>query len=224
MPFGRKERLSAYLDSQRQIRILDSMYKACIERWLAASHFVALPEPSPFPVEGLFPPAVTLFDGILEGVCRGRWKVCREYKYIPLSVHSPLHMGVDQQTPAWVVTNLGIFGEDVPSKQTRLGPGLAIHLHDNLLAQMNLQFEKPWLFGTLENMIWREPGYHILVMKPHLFTITQRPFVVPYLHTYIAIPTQFIHDQGQLQIIYSPTLGQRQVGEELLPPLRPWGG
>jgi hypothetical protein len=133
-------------------------------------------------------------------------------------------MGVSQKTLAWVVMNLGIFSEDVPSEQTKLGPGSAIRLHNYSLVQMNSQFKKLWLFGMLENMIWREPGYHILVMKPHLFTITQRPFVVPYLHTYIAIPTQFIHDQGQLQIIYSPTLGQRQVGEELLPPLRPWGG
>jgi hypothetical protein len=66
---GRRERLLAYLDSQRQIRISDSTYKARIERWLAASRFVALPEPSPFPVEGPFPPAVTLFNGLLEGVC-----------------------------------------------------------------------------------------------------------------------------------------------------------
>jgi hypothetical protein len=32
---------------------------------------MALPEPSSFPVEGPFPPAIALFDGILEGVCRG---------------------------------------------------------------------------------------------------------------------------------------------------------
>jgi hypothetical protein len=66
---GRRERLSAYLDSQRQIRISDSTYKAHIERWLTASRFVAPPEPSPYPVKGPFPPAVTLFDGLLEGVC-----------------------------------------------------------------------------------------------------------------------------------------------------------
>jgi hypothetical protein len=131
-------------------------------------------------------------------------------------------MGVGQQTTAWVVTNLGIVGEDVPSEQTKLGPGAAIRLHDYSLAQMNSQFEKPWLFGTLENVIWREPGYHIFAMKPHLFTITRKPFVVPYSHTYVAVPTQLIHDRGQLQIIYSSTLGQRRVGEELLPPLRPW--
>jgi hypothetical protein len=162
---------------------------------------VALPEPSPFPVKGLFPPAITLFDGIL-GVCRGRWKVCHEYKYIPLSAHS-LHLGVGQQTPAWIVTNLEIVSEDVPSDQTKLGPGSPIRLYNYSLSQMNSQFENLWLFGTLEKMIWREPRYHIFAIKPHLFTITQRPFIVHYSHTYIAIPMQFIHDQGQLQIIYS---------------------
>jgi hypothetical protein len=186
--------LLAYLDTQCQIRISDSTYKAHIERWFAASHFVALPKLSPFPVEGPFSPAITLFDGILEGVCNGRWKIRSEYEYIPLSAHSPIHMGVGQQTPAWIVTNLGIFGEDVPSEQTKLGPGAAIRLHDYSLTQMNSQFEKLWLFSTLENVIWQEPGYHIFAMKPHLFTITQKPFVVPYLHTYIAVPTQLIHD------------------------------
>ena len=105
-----------------------------------------------------------------------------------------LHMGVGQQTLTWIVTNLGIFGEDVPSKQTKLGPGSAIHLHDYSLAQMNSQFERLWLFGMLENVIWREPRYHIFAMKPHLFTITRRPFAVPYSHTYITVPMQFIHD------------------------------
>jgi hypothetical protein len=97
-------------------------------------------------IERPMPPVVAMFDGVLDYVGRTRGFCYRENNYIPLTAHSPLHLGANQMTQAWIVTHLGILGEELPSMETKLWPGSLI---DVTLSQLNGSFERPWLFGKL---------------------------------------------------------------------------
>jgi hypothetical protein len=170
------------------------------------------------------PPAVTMFNGLLEYVGRKRGFYYKEDDYIPLTAHSPLHMGAAQTTPAWIVTHLGILGEPLPFKENKLWPGSLVRLHDATLSQLNGSFERPWLFGKLGYSARREPGYHIFPVEVDVFIITKSPHIVKCTVAYVAIPNCFIVLQGKLAPMHQQSLGQRVVEElsEIRPPLRPW--
>jgi hypothetical protein len=195
-----------------------------IRSWLADVQKADRLPPTTSIVEGPHPPILTIVDGLLESLGKTKGPVYREHDYIPLTAHSPLHMGVGQGTPAWIVTHLGIIGEPVPSENTKLWPGSLIRLHDITLSQQNFSFEKPWLYGELGHSSRREPGYHIFPIDVDLFTITQVPYVVNCTIAYIAIPNHLIALQGRLASMHPPSLGQRVVEGigEIQPPFRPW--
>jgi hypothetical protein len=101
-----------------------------------------------------------------------------ELDYLPVTANCPLYLGNGQVTCAWIVTQLGVSGEMRPPYTTKLGSGLPIHLHDPALAAHNDSFEKVWLFGTLVKVEWREPGFHVYLFQPSLYTITGHPYPV----------------------------------------------
>jgi hypothetical protein len=155
------------------------------------------------------PPVVAMFDGLLDYVGRTRGFCYCENNYIPLMAHSPLHLGANQTTRAWIVTHLGILGEKLPSMETKLWPGSLIHLHNVTLSQLNGSFKKcPWLFGKLGSSPRREPGYHIFPVEVDLFIITKRPHLV----------------KCTLALMHQQSIGQRVVEglRDIQPPLRPW--
>jgi hypothetical protein len=59
-----------------------------------------------------------------------------------------LHMGASQTTPAWIVTHLGILGEPLPFKETKLWPESLVRLHDVALSQLNSAGSGTRLFKT----------------------------------------------------------------------------
>ena len=198
-----------------------------IQAWLDGSRSAATPLPAliPDPKIKPFPPISSVYDQLLEQAGEGRWPVRKEDEYIPLTAQSPLHLGENQRTPAWITTHLGITGAAVISDNAKVGLGSPIRLHDSTLAQRHDGFESPWLFGVLEHILWREPGYYIFAMKPHLFTITKHPYPVSCSVTHIAIANRFLaYDDNVIPRISEPSLGQRiQAGMSyLMPPHRPW--
>src|SRR6202167_562777 len=82
----------------------------------------------------------------------------REFDYVAITAHSPLHRVPGQQTPAWIVTHMGIEGEGKVSKWAKLELGMGVRLFDEGLGERNYGFEKVWLFGIIGRPYGREPG------------------------------------------------------------------
>src|ERR1700691_3287411 len=120
----------------------------------------------------ILPPYKSVFDQLLqrygnEGV-GGRG----EFDYIAATAYSPLHRGVEQQTPAWIITHLGVEGEGKVSEYVKLEPGTTIRLYDHGLSERDFGFERVWLFGKIGEVYCREPGCHLHRLTPHLFTMS----------------------------------------------------
>jgi hypothetical protein len=164
-----------------------------------------------------------MFDGLLKYVGRARGFYYHESDY-PLTTHSPLHLGVDQTTLAWIITHLGILGELLPIQETKLWPGSLIRLHDVTFSQQNRGFKHPWLFGRLGSSAQHKPGYHIFPIDVDLIIITKTPHIVKCTVTYVAIPNCLIILQGQLAPMHQQSIGQRVVEglRNIPPPLHPW--
>ena len=90
----------------------------------------------------------------------------REFDYVGFTAHSPLHCVPSQQTPAWIVTHMGIEGEGKVSELAKLEPGMGVQLFDEGLSKRNYGFEKVWLFGIIGRPYGWEPGYHIFWLEP----------------------------------------------------------
>jgi hypothetical protein len=122
------------------------------------------------PVPGnLYPASIpstfTRFDDLLRVSVIGWRPFFLKVDYLPLTAHCPIHMGIGQETMAWIIMHLGIIREEIPSDKTKLGPGSLIHLHDVTLAQLNMGLESPWVFGTIWEYPHREAGFHISLWK-----------------------------------------------------------
>src|ERR1700721_4827184 len=108
------------------------------------------------PLHRILPPYKSVFDQLLqrygnEGV-GGRG----EFDYIAATAYSPLHRGVGQQTPAWIITHLGVEGEGKVSEYVKLEPGTTIRLYDQGLSERDFGFERGWLFGKIGGVFFRQ--------------------------------------------------------------------
>jgi hypothetical protein len=65
------------------------------------------------------------------------------------TAHSPLHHVAGQQTPAWIITHMGIEQEGKVSECTKLELEMGVQLFDEGLSEKNYEFEKVWLFGII---------------------------------------------------------------------------
>ena len=117
-------------------------------------------------------PTFSHLENLLHTYVIGQHYFFPETNYLPLTVHSPVHLGMGQETSAWIITYLGIIGEDKPSDKTKPGPGSLICLHDTTIAQLNTGFESPWVFGAVQGLPNHGAGFHIFLMKVHLYIIT----------------------------------------------------
>jgi hypothetical protein len=99
-----------------------------VQVWLDRSCSAATPSPEPIldPEVRLLPPMFSVYDHLLEEAGEKRWPVRRKDEYIPLTAQSPLHLGENQWTPAWITTRLGITGVAVISDNAKLGLGSPI--------------------------------------------------------------------------------------------------
>ena len=172
----------------------------------------------------ILPPYKSIFDQLLqrygnEGV-GGRG----EFDYIAATAYSPLHRGVGQQTPAWIITHLGVEGEGKVPECMKLEPGTTIWLYDQGLSERDFGFERVWLFGKIGEVYCREPGYHLYRLTPHLFTITEDPIPVHISAPLIAIPSHLLPESYHIDRLREGTLGQRVIHgfSCIQPPLRPW--
>ena len=102
----------------------------------------------PCPIGGI--PTFSCLENLLQTSARGQHSFLPKTNYLPSTVHSPVHMGIGQETPAWIIMHLGIIREDRPSDKTKLGLRSLIHLHDVTLTQLNTGFESPWVFGAIQ--------------------------------------------------------------------------
>jgi hypothetical protein len=132
-------------------------------------------------------------------------------------------MGIGQETSAWIITHLGIIGEERPSDKTKLGPRSFIHLHNVTLAQLNTGFESPWVFGTIQEPPYHEAGFYIFPMEVHVCTLTRNSHFIPIHVTHVAIPNDLLNLTGASYTIQCSTLGQRFVKgmRNPQPPLHP---
>ena len=188
---------------------------------------MSLNEPGPWipiPIGGA--PTFSHLENLLRISAEGRRPFLPETDYTPFTTHSPVHLGIDQATPAWIIMHLGIIGEEKPSDKTKLGFGSVIRLHDVSLAQHNLGFESPWVFGAIQGPLRREAGFHIFPMEVHLLTLTRNPHPIPIRITHVAIPDRFLDLTGRSYPLQECTLGQRFIDgmRDHQPPLRPWEG
>jgi hypothetical protein len=104
----------------------------------------SLNEPGPWipiPIGGA--PTFSCLKKLLCTSAEGQCSFLPETDYIPLTIHSLIHMGIGQETPAWIITHLGIIEEEKPSDKTKLGFRSLICLHDVNLTQCNSGFESP---------------------------------------------------------------------------------
>ena len=166
----------------------------------------------------------SVFDWLLERQQNPRIGERRKLDYVAAMAHSPLHRGVGQRTPAWIITHLGVRGEGQASEWAKLRPGMAVRLFDEELSERNYGFENVWIFGVIGRAYGREPGYHIYWLETHLLTITRDPIPVCISAALIAIPNHLLPEKHHLNRLHECTLGQRLVPglPHLQPPLRPW--
>ena len=101
------------------------------------------------PLDLIIPREKSLFDQLLEGQENRRIGNHCEFDYVAVTTQSPLHRTPSQQTPAWIVTHMGIEGEGKVSEWARLEPGMGVRLFDEALGEKNYGFEKVWLFGII---------------------------------------------------------------------------
>jgi hypothetical protein len=197
-----------------------------VQVWLDRSCSAATPSPMPIldPEVKLPPPVLSVYDHLLEEAGEGRWPICREDEYILLTAQSPLHLGENQRTLAWITTHLGITRAAIISDNAKLGLGSPIQLHDTALVQRHDGFESPWLFGILEHILRREPHYYIFAMKPHLFTITKDPYPIYCSVVHVTVINHFLANDIVIPRISELSLGQRMEAgmSYLMPPHRPW--
>jgi len=113
------------------------------------------------PFNCILPPYKSVFDQLLQRYGNKGVGGRREFDYIAVTAYSPLHQGVGQQTPAWIITHLGVKGEGKVPECVKLEPGTAIRLYDQGLSERDFGFERVWLFGKIEEVYCWEPGYHL---------------------------------------------------------------
>ena len=176
------------------------------------------------PFSHIMPGGRSTFDRLLEEQRSRKVGNRRELEYISVTAYSPLHGGVGQRTPAWIVAHLGIGREGQVSEWARLKSGMAVRLFNEGLSEKNHGFKTVWIFGVIGKPYGREPGFHIFWLEPHLFTITWRPIPVRILDTLITIPNHLLPKEYHFSRIHECTLGQRLVHgiPHLQPPLQPW--
>jgi len=90
-----------------------------------------------------------VFDWVLEGQENERVGDRREFDYVTVTAHSPLHCIASQRTPAWIILHMGIEGEGNVSEWAKLELGMGVQLFDEGLGEKNDGFEKVWLFGII---------------------------------------------------------------------------
>jgi hypothetical protein len=151
------------------------------------------------------------FDDLLRVSAIGWRPFFLEVDYLPLTAHCPIHMGISQETMAWIVTHLEIIGEEIPSDKTKLGPGSLVHLHNITLAQLNIGFESPWVCGAIREYPRCEAGFHIFSMEVHVCTLTLTPHPIPIHVTHVTIPNHLLNLPGASYPIHHCTLGQRFI-------------
>src|ERR1700683_5434681 len=140
------------------------------------------------PFNRILPSYKSIFDQLLQRYCNEAVGQRGEFDYIAATAYSPLHRGVGQQTPAWIITHLGVEGEGKVPECVKLEPGTTIWLYDQGLSERSFGFERVWLFGKIGEVYCREPGYHLYRLTPHLFTITEDPIPVSISAPLIVIP------------------------------------
>jgi hypothetical protein len=88
------------------------------------------------------------------------------------------------------------------------------------LARRHDGFESPWLFGILGHILWREPGYYVFAMKPHLFTITKDTYPINCSVAHVVVANRFPANDNVILHISELSLGQRmEAGMSYLMPL-----
>jgi hypothetical protein len=94
------------------------------------------------------------------------------------------------------------------------------------LAQLNTDFESPWVFGAIQGPPCCEARFHIFPMEVHLYTLTltQNPHYIPICITHVAIPNRLLNLTEGSYPLQQCTLGQRFIDgmRDPQPPLHPW--
>src|ERR1700691_4182248 len=90
---------------------------------------------SSLPFDHILPPYESVFDQLLQRYGNKGVGECGEFNYITVTAYSPLHRGVRQQTPAWIITHLGVKGEEKVPECVKPEPGTTIWLYNQGLSE-----------------------------------------------------------------------------------------
>src|ERR1700683_2923759 len=101
----------------------------------------------------ILPSYKSVFDQLLQRYGNEGVGERGEFDYVAATAYSPRHQGVGQQTPAWIITHLGVEGEGKVPECVKLEPGITIQLYDRGLSERDFGFERVWLFGKMRRFI-----------------------------------------------------------------------
>jgi hypothetical protein len=130
---------------------------------------MSLNEPGPWipiPIGGA--PTFSRLENLLRISAEGRRPFLPETDYTPFTAHSPVHLGIDQATPAWIITHLGIIGEEKPSDKTKLA----------------LDRSSAFMMSVLLSTIWASRVLGCLVLYKALYVV--RPVFTSSLWRFIS--------------------------------------
>src|ERR1700689_4968521 len=160
------------------------------------------------PFNHILPSYKSIFDQLLQRYGNEGVGECGEFDYVAATAYSPLHRGVGQQTPAWIITHLGVEGEGKVPECMKLEPGTTIWLYNQGLSERDFGFERVWKIGEV---YCQEPGCHLYRLTPHLFTITEDPIPVCISAPLIVIPSHLLPESYHIDRLREGTLGQRVI-------------
>ncbi|KIM86287.1 hypothetical protein PILCRDRAFT_4802 [Piloderma croceum F 1598] len=143
--------------------------------------------------------------------------------YAVVQATSPFYMRFPTRPCVWFIALPGCLGKVLPSDETRLKSGVALHLEDSSISTYLPVAEYPINFIRLREPIRRDKGYVVYRFTSDLFSCFRTPQLEKAPTNLIAIPEYHAHSKADHLISKEATLHQQVLEEDYaLPPLRIW--
>ncbi|KIM79857.1 hypothetical protein PILCRDRAFT_10034 [Piloderma croceum F 1598] len=143
--------------------------------------------------------------------------------YSMIQAISLFYMRFPTRPCAWFIAEPGCLGRVLPSDETKLRSGLALHLEDSIISTFLPVGEYPINFICLMEPIRRDKAYVIYKFASDLFSHFRTPQPEKAPTNLIAIPEYHAHEEAAHLVSQEATLHQRVLEEAYaLPPLCTW--
>ncbi|KIM78552.1 hypothetical protein PILCRDRAFT_11243 [Piloderma croceum F 1598] len=143
--------------------------------------------------------------------------------YAVVQATSPYYMCFPTRPCVWFIASPGSLGRVLPSDETKLKSGVALHLEDSSISMYLPVAEYPINFICLKEPIHCDKGYVVYRFTSDLFSCFRTPQLEKAPTNLIAIPEYHAHSEADHLISKEATLHQQVLEEDYtLPPLRIW--